>query len=81
MSECRECGEEVTWCRTGDGTMAVVQSDPMEGELVLIEEGDTHPTVRRRNPSYDPTHIGRDRYTWHSDLCAPIEDYFTVRPR
>jgi len=60
----------VRWVRTPNGRMMPVQPDPHHGELVLVDEGDTHPTCRTRNPTYDPTHIGRERYTAHQDFCA-----------
>ncbi len=69
MAECRHCGDEVTWCRTPNGVMMCVQSDPDDGELVLVDEGDTHATCRRYVPRLDPTHIGRNRYTAHADFC------------
>lgn len=69
MSECRKCGEEVRWCRTPNGAMMAVQPDN-RGNLVLVEEGDTHPTCRVYKPDYDPTHKSRNRYTAHADFCA-----------
>ena len=41
-----------------------------DGELVLIDEGDTHRTCRTYRPDYDPAHKGRTRYTSHMDLCT-----------
>lgn len=70
MATCRECGDEVTWCRTPNGKMMPVHPDEMAGDLVLVDEGDTHPTCRRYAPSADPTHKGRNRYTSHWDFCA-----------
>lgn len=69
MSECRTCGEEVTWCRTPDGKMMPVQEDP-EGELVLIEEGDDRDTCRRYRPDLVPEHKDLVRYTCHFDFCG-----------
>lgn len=57
--------------RTPNGAMMPVQLDPAEGDLVLVDEGDTHPTCRRHRPHYDPTHKGRERYTAHADFCDP----------
>lgn len=70
MAECRRCGAEVSWCRTPNGRMMPVEHDPEHGELVLVNEGDTHPTCRRRRPDLDPTHKGRERYRAHADFCA-----------
>ena len=70
MSECRRCGAEVRWCRTPNGVMMCVQPE-FQGELVLVDEGDTHPTCRRYLPTVDPTHKGRERYTAHNDFCEP----------
>ena len=68
MAECRHCGEEVSWVRTPNGVMMPVQHDTA-GELVLVDEGDTHPTCRVYKPQLDPTHKGRTRYTAHADFC------------
>lgn len=69
MSECRSCGEEVTWCRTPNGKMMPVQ-EAENGALILVDEGDDRPTCRRHNPGYDPSHRGVQRYECHFDLCT-----------
>ena len=50
--------------------MMPVHHDPHHGELVLVDEGDTHPTCRVHRPDLDPTHRGRERYAAHFDFCA-----------
>ena len=69
MSDCRHCGEEVRWCRTPNGVMMPVQLDD-EGELVLIDEGDTHATCRVRKPDLVKEHADLPRYTAHADFCT-----------
>lgn len=69
MSECRECKETISWVRTPNGKMMPVQLDA-EGELVLIDEGDTHRTCRVRKPDLIAEHATLERYTAHADFCS-----------
>lgn len=69
MSECRHCGEEVQWVRTPNGAMMPVQLD-VDGDLVLVDEGDTHPTCRRARPDLVSSHRDAPRYTAHADFCS-----------
>ena len=70
MGECRKCSQEVIWCRTPNGALMPVQEDT-DGNLVLIDEGDSHVTCRVAVPHYNPVHKELTRYVCHIDFCVP----------
>lgn len=74
IAECKGCGAEMIWARTGRGKKMPLDAEPTADGVFVLEGDEQNPTTHRLPNDAAATYTG-EKYTAHWSTCPKRDDF------